>query len=63
MTLQELRQVKQSLEECGPNVEDYSWGPSYEFAQERKQQALATLNKAIKEMEQFQSQLPNRLVK
>jgi|688.fasta_scaffold1081938_1 hypothetical protein len=63
MTLQQLRQVKESLEECGPDSDDFSWGPTYEFAIRRRQEALNILNKEIAAMEQFQSQLPNRSIK
>jgi len=48
MTLEELKQIKESLEECRPNVEDFSWGPSLEFAERRKKEALRLLRKEIK---------------
>ena len=49
MTEKELKQVKESLRECKPDVEDFSWGPSYEFAEKRKIEALKILRRAIKE--------------
>jgi hypothetical protein len=36
MTLEELKQVKDSLRECKPNIEDFSWGPTFEMALQRK---------------------------
>jgi hypothetical protein len=49
MSLEELQQVYNSLKECDPDVEYFNWGPSLNFAQERKKQALKILRKAIKE--------------
>jgi len=49
MTLEELEQVHNSLLECGPDVEDFSWGPTYEFAMQRRETALKILKKAIEE--------------
>ena len=49
MTLTELQQVKLSLTECGPNVEDFDWGPSYEFAMQRRAQALTIIENAIQQ--------------
>ncbi len=48
MTLEELYAVKKSLEELTPDVEDFSWGPSYEFAKQRKAEALKILRREIK---------------
>lgn len=47
MTLEQLKAVKASLEECGPNEEDFDWGPSYELAQQRRRNALKILETAI----------------
>jgi hypothetical protein len=47
MTLEQLKTVKESLEECGPNVEDFDWGPSYELAKQRRRKALKILETAI----------------
>jgi hypothetical protein len=49
MTLEELEQVHSSLIECGPDVEDFSWGPTYEFAMQRRETALKIIKKAIEE--------------
>ena len=49
MNLDELKQIKESLKECKPDVEDFSWGPSWEMAQDRKKAALKILRRAIKE--------------
>lgn len=49
MTLEELMKVRDSLRELYPAVEDFSWGPTLEFAKQRKQEALAIINRAIKE--------------
>ena len=49
MTLEELEQVYNSLLECGPDVEDFSWGPTYEFAMQRRETALKILKTAIEE--------------
>jgi len=50
MTLDELKQVKESLKECKPDVEDFSWGPTLEFAYKRKDVAIKILNKEIKKI-------------
>jgi hypothetical protein len=49
MTLEELVKIKESLEELSVDVEYFSWGPSYEFAQRRRAEALRIVKKAIKE--------------
>lgn len=49
MTIKELEQVYNSLYECGPDVEDFSWGPTYEFAMQRRETALKILKRAIEE--------------
>jgi hypothetical protein len=51
MTLEELKQIKESLQECNPSVEDFSWGPTLEFAQQRKQSAIKILNREIKRLQ------------
>lgn len=48
MTLEELVKVKESLEELSVDVEYFSWGPSYEFAQRRKAEALKIIKREIK---------------
>ena len=49
MTLDELKKIKESLEECRPHVEDFSWGPTLEFAIERREDALSILKREIKD--------------
>ena len=49
MTLEDLEHVYSSLYECGPDEEDFSWGPTYEFAMQRRETALKILKKAIEE--------------
>lgn len=48
MTLEELLKIRDSLKECRPHVEDFSWGPTLEFAEVRKKEALSILSKEIK---------------
>ena len=50
MTLEELQKVYDSLKECDPDVEVFNWGPSWEFAKQRKGEALRILRKEIKEV-------------
>jgi len=47
LTVEELRQVYTSLSECVPDIEDFSWGPTYEFAMQRRERALQILKDAI----------------
>lgn len=49
MTVKELEQVYNSLLECGPDEEDFGWGPTYEFAMQRRETALKILQKAIED--------------
>lgn len=48
MKLNELKLIKESLEELSPNVEDFSWGPSYEMAMQRRRTALAIVCEKIR---------------
>ena len=48
MTLEELYKVKKSLEELTADVETFNWGPSWEFANQRKAEALKILRREIK---------------
>lgn len=52
MTLEELIQIRDSLKECDPDVEKFSWGPTLEFAEQRKNAALKILNKEIKRLKE-----------
>ncbi len=47
MTLEDLKKIKHSLRELTPDVETFSWGPSYEFAIARKAEAIKIVNAAI----------------
>lgn len=49
MTLEELIKIKDSLEELSADVETFNWGPSWEFANQRKAEALRIVKRAIKE--------------
>jgi hypothetical protein len=48
MTLEDLIKVRDSLKECNPSVEDFCWGPTYEFAQKRRDKAMFILTKEIR---------------
>ena len=48
MKLEELQKILDSLKECDPDIERFSWGPTYEFALKRKEEALKLLKQAIK---------------
>jgi hypothetical protein len=50
ITIEDLQKVYDSLLECGPDEEDFGWGPTYEYAELRRDKALAILKKAIEEM-------------
>ena len=50
LTLEELYKVKKSLEELSADVETFNWGPSWEFANQRKAEALKILRREIKAM-------------
>jgi len=52
MTLDEARLIKESLEELTPDIERFSWGPTYSFAQERQKVALQAIRREIKRLSQ-----------
>jgi len=52
MTLDELKKIYESLKECHPSVEDFSWGPTYSFAQERREEALRIIRREMKELKE-----------
>ena len=54
MTLDEAKKIQESLEELSVNEEDFSWGPTYEFAQERKKEALRIIRREIKELKKHE---------
>ncbi len=45
---EELIQIRNSLKECDPDVENFSWGPTLEFARQRKNAALKLLDREIR---------------
>ena len=48
MTLEEAIKVKESLEELSADTETFSWGPTWEFANQRKAEALKIIKCEIK---------------
>ena len=50
MTLEEAVKVKESLKELSADVETFNWGPSWEFANQRKAEALRIVEKEIKRL-------------
>ena len=50
MTLKEAIKVKESLQELTADVEIFNWGPSWEFANQRKEEALKIIKREIKEL-------------
>lgn len=52
MTLAEAIKIKESLEELSADVEDFSWGPTLYFAQERQKEALRIIRKEIQRLEE-----------
>ena len=49
MKLEDLQKVYDSLLECKPSEEDLSWGPLYNLAMKRREDALDILMNVIKE--------------
>lgn len=47
MELSELNEVLESLKELSPDIEDFSWGPSYEWAMQRRKRSIEIINKEI----------------
>ena len=50
LTLEELYKIKKSLEELSADAETFNWGPTLEFANQRKAEALKLLRREIKAM-------------
>jgi hypothetical protein len=50
MTLEEAIKIKESLLELTADVETFNWGPSWEFANQRKDEALTIIKKEIKRL-------------
>ena len=51
MTLDDIKRIRESLKECKVDIEDFSWGPSFELAEKRRKAALKILKKEIKNRE------------
>lgn len=47
MTLDEAKKIKESLRELSPAVDDFSWGPTLEFVERRKSEALRIIRREI----------------
>jgi len=45
--LADLYKVYESLKECSVDVEEFSWGPTYEFANRRREDALNILHQEM----------------
>lgn len=56
MTLSEAKTVLDSLKELSPNIEDFSWGPTYNFARHRQQNAIMILKKEITRLTELEKQ-------
>ena len=54
MTLDEAIKVKESLQELSADVETFNWGPSWEFANQRKAEALRIIKQEIKRLKNEQ---------
>jgi hypothetical protein len=50
MTLEEALKIQSSLTELSVDVEEFSWGPSYELAMERRKEALGIISKEINKL-------------
>jgi hypothetical protein len=50
MTLEEAVKVKESLKELSADVETFNWGPSWEFANQRKAEALRIIEREIRKL-------------
>lgn len=51
MTSEELNKIKESLEELSVDSEIFNWGPSYNFAKQRQQEAIAIVKKYLSKTE------------
>ena len=50
MTSEEAQKVLESLKELTADVETFNWGPSWEFANQRKEEALRIIKREIKRL-------------
>ena len=55
MTLEEAVKVMESLKELTADVETFDWGPSWEFANQRKAEALRIIKQEIKRLKNEQT--------
>lgn len=54
MTLKQAQAVLESLKELSVDVEYFSWGPSYSYAQKRQKDAIKIMNRVVKELKHQQ---------
>lgn len=54
MTLEEAIKVEESLKELTADVETFNWGPSWEFANQRKAEALKIIRREIRKLKNEQ---------
>jgi hypothetical protein len=54
MTLEELQKVLESLKELEATAEKFDWGPSWEFANQRKAEALKIIRREIRKLKNEQ---------
>jgi hypothetical protein len=52
MSLEEAYKIRDSLIELDADEREFNWGPALSFARERKEQALAIINKEIDYLQQ-----------
>lgn len=50
MTLEEAVKVEESLKELSADVEVFNWGPSWEFANQRRAEALKIIRREIRKL-------------
>lgn len=55
MTLEEASKIQSSLMELSVDVEDFSWGPSYELAMERRKEALDIIYEEVNRLSKARS--------
>lgn len=53
MSDDELKFVIDTMKMLTPDIEDFSWGPTYEFAKQDKQKALELLKRERQERDNF----------
>lgn len=63
MDKEKLQKVYDSLSECTPPVESFSWGPTYEFALQRRTEALKILEKELHYVQRQEQKSNNKELK